>query len=80
MIAPVRWCTYVATMAIKKKTPKAPGRSLTDAERYEAKGKIRINGIYLEEDIVEALDAEAERTDSSRTAIIREGLKWRLKL
>ncbi len=63
-----------------KKTPKSSGRSLTDAERYQAKGKLRINGIYLEENVVQALDGAAEREGSSRTAIILDALKTRLRI
>jgi len=62
-----------------KKQPKPSGRPMTDAERYEATKRIRIQGIFLEEELVKRLDAAVAAESSSRTEIIRDALEKRLK-
>lgn len=65
-------------MPKKKTTPaKAPGRSLSSAERAEL-GQTKLQ-IWLDTKLVTRLDAEAKRSGSTRTALVSEALEQRLK-
>ncbi len=65
-------------MTAARKPPVRSGPSLTNAERF-ANGKARLAGIWLEAEVVEALDAEADATGSSRTALIDQALRRLLR-